>query len=172
MPLWIAATLAAFFVKGLCGFANTLVFTSVLSFGVSNAGISPVELLLGLPTNAILAWRERRSLDLSLCLPLAALVLLGCVPGALFLRNADTRLVKLAFGVLIIVLFAQETRRTGDRVFRFMPLAVGLSFGFYLPVVLFSGVVPAVGMLMIPKTMAYVWIVLMCRKLYIQERSN
>lgn len=77
-----------------------------------------------------------------------------------------------AIGVLIIVLFAQETRRTGDRVFRFMPLAVGLSFGFYLPVVLFSGVAPAVGMLMIPKTMAYVWIVLMCRKLYIQERSN
>ena len=57
MLLWIAATLAAFFVKGLCGFANTLVFTSVLSFGVSNAGISPVELLLGMPTNAILAWR-------------------------------------------------------------------------------------------------------------------
>ena len=77
-----------------------------------------------------------------------------------------------AIGVLIIVLFAQETRRTGDRVFRFMPLAVGLSFGFYLPVVLFSGVAPAVGMLMIPKTMAYVWIVLMCRKLYIQERYN
>lgn len=75
-------------------------------------------------------------------------------------------------GVLIIVLFTQEIRRTGDRVFRFMPLAVGLSFGFYLPVVLFSGVAPAVGMLMIPKTMAYVWIVLMCRKLYVQARSN
>ena len=117
MLLWIAATLAAFFVKGLCGFANTLVFTSVLSFGVSNAGISPVELLLGMPTNAILAWRERRSLDLSLCLPLAALVLLGCVPGALFLRNADTRLVRLAFGVLIVVLsvqmLAQELRPQG-----------------------------------------------------------
>lgn len=52
-----------------------------------------------------------------------------------------------------------------------MPLAVALSFGFYLPVVLFSGVAPAVGMLMIPKTMAYVWIVWMCWKLYVQERS-
>jgi hypothetical protein len=74
-------------------------------------------------------------------------------------------------GVLIIVLFARETRRTGDQAFRFMPLAVALSFGFYLPVVLFSGVAPAVGMLMIPKTMAYVWIVWMCWKLYVQERS-
>ena len=75
-------------------------------------------------------------------------------------------------GVLIIALFVQEVHRTGDRVFRFMPLAVALSFGFYLPVVLFSGVAPAVGMLMIPKTLAYVWIVLMCRKLFLQERAQ
>ena len=33
MFFWIIATLSAFFVKGLCGFANTLVFTSILSFG-------------------------------------------------------------------------------------------------------------------------------------------
>ena len=69
------------------------------------------------------------------------------------------------------MLFACETRRTGSRIFRFMPLAVALSFSFYLPVVLFSGVAPAVGMLMIPKTMAYVWIVWMCWKLYTQKRS-
>lgn len=83
------------------------------------------------------------------------------------LRNIPFAII----GVLIIVLFAQETRRTENRVFRFMPLAVALSFGFYLPVVLFSGVAPAVGMLMIPKAMAYVWIVWMCWKLYTQERS-
>ncbi len=68
-------------------------------------------------------------------------------------------------GVIIIVIFAQEAKKADDAVFRFMPLAVGLSFGFYLPVVLFSGILPIIGMLMIPKTMAYVWIVLMCRRL-------
>lgn len=73
-------------------------------------------------------------------------------------------------GVIIIVIFAREIKRTKDDAFRFMPLAVGLSFGFYLPVVLFSGTAPAVGMLMIPKTLAYVWIVLMNRRLYKQER--
>lgn len=72
-------------------------------------------------------------------------------------------------GLIIILLFAQEVRRTGDRVFRSMSLAVALSFGFYLPVVLFSGAAPAVGMLMIPKTMAYVWIVSMGWKLYRQR---
>ena len=63
MGLWIIAAVAAFFVKGLCGFANTLVFTSVMGFGSDNVSISPVELVLGLPTNLILAWRERRNLQ-------------------------------------------------------------------------------------------------------------
>ena len=45
MVWWIAATLVAFFIKGLCGFANTLIFTTILSFGSSNLSITPVELL-------------------------------------------------------------------------------------------------------------------------------
>lgn len=68
-------------------------------------------------------------------------------------------------GIIIIVIFAQESARANDSVFRSMPLAVGLSFGFYLPVVLFSGIFPAVGILMIPKTLAYVWVIVMCQKL-------
>jgi hypothetical protein len=74
-----------------------------------------------------------------------------------------------AIGIIIIVIFAEQARKTNDRIFRFMPLAVALSFGFYLPVVLFSGTFPIVGVLMIPKTMAYVWIVLMGWKLYKKE---
>ena len=49
MYLWIIAAVAAYFIKGLCGFANTLVFTSILSFGASNSNISPIDLLLGYP---------------------------------------------------------------------------------------------------------------------------
>ncbi len=75
-------------------------------------------------------------------------------------------------GILVIVLFAQEIKKTNDEVFRFMPLAVALSFGFYLPVVLLSGVMPIIGMLMIPKTMAYVWIVLMNWQLYRQSQRQ
>lgn len=68
-------------------------------------------------------------------------------------------------GIIIIVIFAQEARRSNDKIFRFMPAAVALSFGFYLPVVLFSGIAPVIGMLMIPKTLAYVWVIIMCRRL-------
>lgn len=74
-------------------------------------------------------------------------------------------------GIIIIVIFAQEARKSADSIFRFMPLAVALSFGFYLPVVLFSGILPAIGALMIPKTLAYVWIVLMSWRLYQQSQK-
>lgn len=69
-----------------------------------------------------------------------------------------------AMGIIIIVLFAQKAK--GDPIFRHMALAVTLSFAFYIPVVLFAESVPMIGMLMIPKTLAYVWIVWMGYKLY------
>ena len=64
-------------------------------------------------------------------------------------------------GILIIVLFYQEAKENRDRSFRFMWLAITLSFGFYIPVVLWADTIPLIGMLMIPKTCTYVWVVLM-----------
>ena len=107
MIYWITATLAAFFVKGLCGFANTLVFTSILSFGVSNSSISPVELLLGYPTNFILAWKERKSIRWEICLPLALLVVVGTIPGVLFLKSANVSSIKVLFGAIIVLIGAE-----------------------------------------------------------------
>ena len=104
MIWWIIATISAFFVKGLCGFANTLVFTTILSFGNSNVNISPVELILGYPTNIILAWKERKSIKWRVCIPLAFLVIVGSIPGVLFLKNADTSIIKMVFGVVIILI--------------------------------------------------------------------
>ena len=63
-------------------------------------------------------------------------------------------------GLLIIVLFYRSARERDDRAFRWMWLTIVLSFGFYIPVVLWADAVPMVGMLMIPKTCAYVWTVL------------
>ena len=63
-------------------------------------------------------------------------------------------------GLLIIVLFYRSAKERNDRAFRWMWLTIVLSFGFYIPVVLWADAVPMVGMLMIPKTCAYVWTVL------------
>ena len=75
-------------------------------------------------------------------------------------------------GVILIVLFAQEAKRNNDRIFRNMWLAITLSFAFYLPVVLFAERIPLIGMLMIPKTLAYVWIVVMGLMLYHQTKKE
>lgn len=104
MILWFIAAFTAYFVQGLCGFANTLIFTAILSFGAANANISPVDVLLGYPANLILTWKNRRSLDPKVILPLAILVLAGSIPGALMLRNVDARPVKLVFGLVVIAL--------------------------------------------------------------------
>ena len=63
-------------------------------------------------------------------------------------------------GLIVIVLFYRSAKEHKDREFRWMWLTIVLSFGFYIPVVLWADSVPAVGMLMIPKTCAYVWTVM------------
>lgn len=60
-------------------------------------------------------------------------------------------------GLVVIVLFYTSAKQAGDRAFRWMWLTIVLSFAFYIPVVLFADLYPMVGMLMIPKTCAYVW---------------
>ncbi len=63
-------------------------------------------------------------------------------------------------GLVVIVLFFRSARERGDQAFRWIWLTIVLSFGFYIPVVLWADAVPMIGMLMIPKTCAYVWTVL------------
>ena len=63
-------------------------------------------------------------------------------------------------GIFIVVLFFFKAKQQEDKEFRFMWLTIVLSFAFYIPVVLFADAVPLIGMLMIPKTCAYVWTVL------------
>ena len=65
-----------------------------------------------------------------------------------------------ALGILVIVLFYRGAKEHGDRPYRFMWVTIVLSFAFYIPVVLFADRYPMIGMLMIPKTCAYVWTVL------------
>lgn len=98
------AAVCAYFVKGLCGFANTLVFSTILSFSTNNVNISPVELVLGLPSNIMISYKERKSVQWKVCLPLAGLVLLGDIPGILLLKNTNTQVIKGIFGFVIIAI--------------------------------------------------------------------
>jgi len=62
-------------------------------------------------------------------------------------------------GILVGVLFFLY--RSAIPNLNLIWLAVSLSFLFYIPVVLFSNKFPLIGILMLPKTVAYVWILIM-----------
>ena len=139
MILWLIATFSAYFVKGLCGFANGLIFTTILGFGASNTSISPVNLLLGYPANLILTWKTRRNLDRKVWLPLSILVLAGSIPGALLLKSVDERTTKLVFGIVIIALgtemlvreFCQKRARSSKLVLAVIGVTGGMLCGLY-----------------------------------------
>lgn len=61
-------------------------------------------------------------------------------------------------GLIMVVLFFKQR---SDKFFKWMWLAIILSFGFYIPVVLWADVSPMIGMLMLPKTCMYMWMVVM-----------
>lgn len=62
-------------------------------------------------------------------------------------------------GLITIVLFYANAKQNNDTAFKWMWMTIVLSFGFYIPVVLWADTIPMIGMLMIPKTCAYVWTV-------------
>ena len=57
-------------------------------------------------------------------------------------------------GLITIVLFYTSAKQNNDTAFKWMWMTIVLSFGFYIPVVLWANTIPMIGMLMIPKTCA------------------
>ena len=74
------------------------------------------------------------------------------------LRNIPFALL----GILTVVLWLRSAKN--DKPLKLMWLAVTLSFLFYIPVVLFAQTMPIIGMLMLPKTCMYVWMIVMFKK--------
>jgi len=74
-----------------------------------------------------------------------------------WIRNAP--LVIQGLGVAYLIL--RDAGAAGDRRFQWMGWMILTSFAFYAPVILFVAQVPTLGMLMIPKTLAYVAIAIL-----------
>ncbi|HCA05303.1 MAG TPA: hypothetical protein DEO32_05335 [Ruminococcaceae bacterium] len=73
------------------------------------------------------------------------------------------RNIPFAFLGLLTVIMWFKSAKT-DKPLRLAWLAVTLSFLFYFPVVLLAHEIPLAGMLMLPKTCMYVWLIIMFRK--------
>lgn len=86
----------------MCGFANTLIFSSILSFTSNNVNITPLDLIVGYPSNAFITWKERKNLNPKIYIPLVFLIIIGIIPGVLFLKLGNAQSVKIFFGFVII----------------------------------------------------------------------
>lgn len=71
-------------------------------------------------------------------------------------------------GVMTVILWFRSASK--DKCLKWSPIAVTLSFLFYLPVVLWSQTIPIIGMLMLPKTCMYIWLIVMFLKA--EKQSN
>lgn len=118
-------------------------------------------------------WKERfqinksRNLDLTMYILAALRIVLCFFPqNQWFVNNPPVswgiyRNIPFAImGIIMIYLLYSYGRKNEDKDYKNLGIAVTLSFGFYLPVVLWASENFFVGMLMIPKTLAYVWVVL------------
>lgn len=84
------------------------------------------------------------------------------------LRNIPFALM----GIGIIALCFMLWKRTADKSYFWMAIMVILSFGFYIPVVLWASAVPTIGILMIPKTLAYVGVVMIGLLKYLKDKKE
>ncbi|HWR60937.1 MAG TPA: sulfite exporter TauE/SafE family protein [Clostridia bacterium] len=99
-----AAVFIAFFIKGITGFGNTLVMAPLFSFVVSNRFTTPVDLLISIPTNAYLVWKNRESINFRTVMPLSLMLLVGVIPGILLLKTGNDLVLKAFLGAVIVAL--------------------------------------------------------------------
>lgn len=95
-------TFIAYGIKGITGFGNTLVMNALFSLSIDNRLTSPADLVISLPTNLWMAWRERRHLKMRVALPLSLMLLAGILPGVFLLKVGSAALLKCVLGVVII----------------------------------------------------------------------
>lgn len=114
---------------------------------------------------------DNKNLDKIMILLAGLRIFLGLLPGNKWLEPNPPlsyaiyrNLPFLIMGLIMINLFYKKSRLAD--VFSPMYKAIFFSFAFYIPVVLLVDKYPLVGMLMIPKTIAYAYIVYLGYKYY------
>jgi hypothetical protein len=75
-------------------------------------------------------------------------------------------------GLGVAYLILRDAARRGDRVYAWIGVSILVSYGFYIPVILFVQTLPLIGMLMIPKTLAYVAIALIAYQNLFHSRAE
>lgn len=108
--------------------------------------------------------KENKTLTVTIWCLAAVRILLCLFPQNGWLQNSSDmtwgiirNIPFAALGAIICFLFFRNRKK--DTVFGLMWLYILLSFAFYIPVAVGAGLVPILGMLMLPKTVCYILMV-------------
>ncbi len=111
------------------------------------------------------AWRERNERQQGIVYALLAgagifrllLLVVQIAQGnaAAYEQSVISNVLLIVQGLGAAILILLDGRKKGDRVFTNLSAMIFLSYLFYIPVPLFVKQVPMIGMLMMPKTLAY-----------------
>lgn len=82
-----------------------------------------------------------------------------------FLRNVP--LILIGLGVSFLMLW--NGYKENDNRYNYLGFCIVVSFAFYLPVIFLVQTIPIIGMLMIPKTMAYMFMAWIAYRYYFRE---
>jgi hypothetical protein len=90
------------------------------------------------------------------------------IPPWNLIRNAPLTIMGLGIAYLIL----RDARRTHDPIFTWIGGLIVVSYSCYVPVILFAAQAPLVGMLMIPKTMAYLGVAFIAFRAFYPGRAR
>ena len=108
----------SFIIQGLVGFGDPLIFNPLLSVRMDNKHISPGMLPVSILLNAFIVYKSRDSIHPRRLLPICFWVVLGIVPGTLLLKYSSSWTLKVALGVLIILLGLEMLTRKDEATAR------------------------------------------------------
>ena len=138
-------------------------FTAALGIGklITSVSMTVFYLLLYYIWLGHYRMRESRQTTAALWILLAIRIVLCLLPQNGWIENSTDmtwgiirNIPFVLLGTAVCVLFFQK--READRICRYFWLYILLSFLFYIPVAVGAGLVPMLGMLMLPKTVCYI----------------
>ena len=116
----------SFIIKGLVGFGDPLIFNPLLSIRMDNKHISPGLLPVSLLLNAVIVYKSRNSIHPRKLIPICFWMVLGVIPGTLLLKYGSSWGLKVALGVLIILLGIEMLTRSGEATMKPNPVLMAV----------------------------------------------
>lgn len=142
-------------------------FTAALGIGklVTSVTMTVFYLLLYCIWLAHYRIRENRRITAALWALTVIRIVLCLFPQNGWLANSSSLTWGILRNIPFVLLGAVVCRlffktRNEDPVLRFVWLYILLSFAFYIPVAVGAGIIPILGMLMLPKTICYILLIL------------